>query len=153
MNLIGNVSDLVLKRVVNSDLGEVSLDSNMLNTLMQIDGVKTLEEIANQLNVDMSTLKQVVARLDSLNLVELDNETIPTLNDHFFDQLAEHLAVAMGPMAEILIEDEIQAMGIDRNEIPTHLGAELVDILAREIPRDEKKIKFQQTMLKSLKSM
>ena len=117
MNLIGNVSDLVLKRVVNSDLGEVSLDSNMLNTLMQIDGVKTLEEIANQLNVDMSTLKQVVARLDSLNLVELDNETIPTLNDHFFDQLAEHLAVAMGPMAEILIEDEIQAMGIDRKSV------------------------------------
>lgn len=153
MNLIGNVSDLVLKRVVNSDLGEVSLDSNMLNTLMQIDGVKTLEEIAKQLNVEMSALKEVVARLDALNLVESDSETIPTLNEKFFDQLAEHLAVAMGPMAEILIEDEIQAMGVDRNEIPTHRGAELVDVLAREIPRDEKRIKFQQTMLKLLKSM
>lgn len=153
MNLIGNVSDLVLKRVVNSDLGEVSLDSYMLNTLMQIDGVKTLEDIAHQLKVEMSALKEVVARLDNLNLVELDNSTIPILNDKFFDQLAEYLAVAMGPMAEILIEDEIQSMGIERNEIPTHRGAELVEILAREIPRDEKKIKFQQTMLKSLKSM
>lgn len=153
MDLTGNVADLVLKRVVNSDLGEVSLDSNMLNTLMQIDGVKTLEEIAKQLNVEMTALKEVVARLDNLNLVEPDSTTIPTLNEAFFSKLSEHLAVAMGPMAEILIEDEIQSMGVDRNEIPANMGAELVDILAREIPRDEKKIKFQQTMLKLLKSM
>ena len=153
MNLLGNVSDLVLKRVVNSDLGEVSLDSNMLNTLMQIDGVKTLEEIAKQLTVEMPALKEVVARLDDLHLVELDNATIPTLNENFFDQLTENLALAMGPMAEILIEDEILSLDVDRTEIPTHRGAELVEILAREIPRDEKKIKFQQTMLKLLKSM
>ena len=39
MDLTGNVSTLVIKRVVSSNLGEVSLDSYMLNTLMQIDGV------------------------------------------------------------------------------------------------------------------
>ena len=86
-------------------------------------------------------------------MVEADVSTIPTLDDKFFKQLAEHLAVAMGPMAEILIEDEIQAMGIDRDNIPAHRGAELVDILAREIPRDEKKIEFQQVMFKILKNM
>ncbi len=153
MNLIGNVSDLVLRRVVNSNIGEVSLDSSMLNTLMQIDGVKTLGEISKLVNIEMSALKEVVVRLDNLNLIEEDNSTIPTLNESFFAQLSKYLAVAMGPMAEILIEDEIQAMGIERDNIPMHLGAELVDILGREIPREEKKIKFQQTMLKILKSM
>ena len=153
MDLTGDMSNLVLKRVVNSNLGEVSLDSSMLNTLMQIDGVRTLGNIANQLSIDVATLKEVILRLEKLNLVEADATTIPLLDETFFVNLSDCLAVAMGPMAEILIEDEIQAMGVDRNEIPAHRGAELVDVLAREIPRDEKRIQFQQTMLKILKNM
>lgn len=153
MDLTGDMSNLVLKRVLNSDLGEVSLDSSMLNTLMQIDGVKTLGDISKQLKIDITTLKEVVLRLEKLKLIEADVSTIPTLGDSFFQTLAEELAVAMGPMAEILIEDEIQAMGIDKNNIPVHRGAELVDVLAREIPRDEKRIQFQQKMLKILKNL
>ncbi len=153
MDLTGDMSNLVLKRAVNSDLGEVSLDSSMLNTLMQIDGVKTLGDIAAQLKIDINALKGVVVRLEKLNLVEADSTTIPTLDESFFLNLSDQLAVAMGPMAEILIEDEIQAMGVARNEIPAHRGAEIVDVLAREIPRDEKRIQFQQTMLKILKNM
>ncbi len=153
MDLTGDMSNLVLKRVVNSNLGEVSLDSSMLNTMMQIDGVKTLEDISRQLKIDITALKEVIIRLEKLNLVEADTTTIPTLDEAFFNSLSDRLAVAMGPMAEILIEDEIQAMGIDKDEIPAHRGAELVDVLAREIPRDEKRIQFQQTMLKILKNM
>ncbi len=153
MDLTGDMSNLVLKRVVNSELGEVSLDSSMLNTLMQIDGLKTLGNIATQLKIDVTALKEVILRLEKLNLVEADKKTIPTLDDTFFNDLSDHLAVAMGPMAEILIDDEIQAMGVERDEIPAHRGAELVDVLAREIPRDEKRIQFQQIMLNILKNM
>lgn len=153
MDLTGNVSSLILKRVVNSDIGEVSLDSLMLNTLMIVDGVNTFEEIVKKLKIDNQTLKEVVTRLDKLHLVEADTLTIPRLDESFFEYLSEHLAMAMGPMAEILIEDEIQIMGIAQNEIPAHRGAELVDLLAREIPREEKKIGFQQKMLKILKNM
>ncbi len=153
MDLTGDMSNLVLKRVVNSDLGEVSLDSSMLNTLMQIDGVKNFGDIATQLKIDVTVLKEVILRLEKLNLIEADSTTIPILDEAFFVNLSDHLAVAMGPMAEILIEDEIQFMEVGRNEIPAHRGAELVDVLAREIPRDEKRIQFQQTMLKVLKNM
>ncbi|GAB6094139.1 hypothetical protein JCM14469_03910 [Desulfatiferula olefinivorans] len=153
MDFSGNVASVVVRRVLNSDIGEVSLDSQMLNVLMNIDGVKTLGEIARILNVDMITLKETLQRLDRLKLIEADVETVPTLDQAFFDFLANHLSIAMGPMAEILIEDEIRELGVDRNSIPTHRAAELVDILAREIPREEKKVKFQQTMLKKLKNM
>lgn len=153
MDFSGNISTVVLKRVLNSDLGEISLDSQMLNTLMQIDGVKNLGEIAESLNIDMSSLKEILLRLDKLNLIEADVSTVPTLDDEFFDFLTDRLSIAMGPMAEILIEDEIQEMGVQRNEIPTHMAAELVDTLAREILREEKKVEFQQAMLKKLKNI
>ena len=153
MDFSGNISSVVLKRVLSSDIGEVSLDSQMLNVLMQIDGIKNLGQVAQIIKVDMPTLKETLRKLDRLNLIQVDEATVPTLDQGFFDFLTKHLTIAMGPMAEILIEDEIQDLGINRNKIPTHLAAELVDTLAREIPRPEKKVEFQQTMLKKLKNM
>jgi hypothetical protein len=153
MDFTGNISSVIIKRVLDSDIGEVSLDSQMLNVLMHIDGARNLGEISQLMKVDMQSLKETLQRLDRLNLIEADVTTVPTLDKGFFDFLAEHLSIAMGPMAEILIEDEIRDLGVDRNKIPSHLAAELVDTLAREIPRDEKKVKFQQTMLKKLKNM
>lgn len=153
MDFSGNISSVVLKRVLSSDIGEVSLDSQMLNVLMHIDGIKNLGQVAQIIKFDMQTLKETLRKLDRLNLIQVDEATVPTLDQGFFDFLTEHLTIAMGPMAEILIEDEIQELGINRNKIPTHLAAELVDTLAREIPRQEKKVAFQQTMLKKLKNM
>lgn len=153
MEFSGNMATVVLKRILNSDLGEVSLDSQMLNVLMQIDGVKNLGEVAKLLKIDMQTLKETLLRLDRLNLIEADIATVPTLDAEFFDFLTDRLSIAMGPMAEILIEDEIQEMNIQRNKIPAHRAAELVDVLAREILREEKKVEFQQAMLKKLKNL
>jgi hypothetical protein len=153
MDFSGNIASVVVRRVLNADIGEVSLDSQMLNVLMNIDGVRNLGEVAKILNVGMTSLKEALQRLERLNLIEADVETVPTLDQAFFDFLTNHLSIAMGPMAEILIEDEVRELGVDRNSIPTHRAAELVDTLAREIPREEKKVKFQQTMLKKLKNM
>ncbi|MBU1172136.1 MAG: hypothetical protein KKD44_21485 [Proteobacteria bacterium] len=153
MDFSANIASVVIKRVVNSNIGEVSLDSQMLNVLMHIDGVRNIGEVARVMKVDMHSLKETLQRLDRLNLIEADVATVPTLDHNFFDFLANHLSIAMGPMAEILIEDEIREIGISKDKIPTHRAAELVDILAREIPRDEKKIQFQQIMLKKLKNM
>lgn len=153
MDFSGNIAAVVIKRVLSSDIGEVSLDSQMLNVLMHIDGNRNLGEVARIMKVEMHSLKETLQRLERLNLIEADADTVPTLDQAFFDFLASHLTIAMGPMAEILIEDEIRELGVDRNKIPAHLAAELVDILAREIPREEKKVRFQQTMLKKLKNM
>lgn len=153
MDFSGNIASVVLKRVVSSDIGEVSLDSQMLNVLMHIDGIKNLGELASSINMDMQSLKETLQKLDRLNLIQVDEATVPTLDQGFFDFLTNHLTIAMGPMAEILIEDEIRDLGVDRSKIPSHLAAELVDTLAREIPREEKKVQFQQTMLKKLKNM
>ncbi len=37
--------------------------------------------------------------------------------------------------------------------IPCHRAAELVDLLARQIPRKEKRIAFQEAMLKKIKEI
>ena len=40
----GDISSMVFKRSVRQNVGEVSLDSQMLGVLMEMDGQKTLEQ-------------------------------------------------------------------------------------------------------------
>ena len=75
------------------------------------------------------------------------------LNDEFFDLLKIQLSLAIGPIAGYIIEDEVQGFGGDLTTVPRHRAAELVDLLSRQIQRQEKKIAFQQAMLKIIKEL
>ena len=56
-------------------------------------------------------------------------------------------ALAIGPIASVLIEDEVQDLGYDVSRFPSYLVTELVDRLAAEIRREEKKAIFIKNMV------
>ncbi len=149
----GDISRMVLKRTVGANVGEVSLDSRMLQVLMELDGRKNLGQVAHSLGMTMKDLRQVVNRLHDLKLCETTAESMPTLGKDFFDFLSSQLSRAMGPIADVVIEDEISQLGEDRERFPAHRAAELVDLLARQILREERKVAFQQAMVKKLREI
>ena len=149
----GNFSALVFKGSIKGDVGEFSLDSRMLKVLMNLDGKKELASVHRSLNMNMETLKDVLTRLYDLDLIVKVETTSPILDNNFFDFLQSHLSLAMGPIAELLIEDEVMQLGNESKTIPRHRAAELVDLLARQIPRKEKRIAFQEAMLKKIKEI
>ncbi|MFP4193821.1 MAG: hypothetical protein ACOCQI_00460 [Desulfosalsimonas sp.] len=149
----GDISRVVLRRTVRADLGEVSLDSRMLQVLMELDGKKNLGQVAQSLNMTMKDLRQVAGKLHDLKLCEPAKESMPTLGKEFFDFLSSQLSRAMGPIADVVIEDEISRMGEDQKSFPAHRAAELVDLLARQIRREERKVAFQQAMVKKLREI
>ncbi len=149
----GDVSKLVLKRTVRADLGEVSLDSEMLQVLMELDGTKTLGQVSRSLNMNMKHLRSILGRLHKLNLCEAAKDSVPKLSRDFFNYLSSELSRAMGPIADVVIEDEVSEMGEDMARFPAHRAAELVDLLARQILREERKVAFQQAMVKKLRDI
>ena len=151
--LAGDISKLVLKRTVRADLGEVSLDSEMLQVLMELDGAKNLGQVSRALNMSLKQLRFVLNKLFKLNLCEAARDAIPTLDRDFFNYLSAELSRAMGPIADVVIEDEISDMGEDQSKFPAHRAAELVDMLARQILREERKVAFQQAMVKKLREI
>ncbi len=153
VDLSGDISGLVLKGFIKGDLGEFSLDSHMLQVLMQLDGKKSLSAIANSLNIDLATMKRVVAKLAELNLVEKPGLTVQGISKEFIDHMISQLANAVGPIAEVIFEDEIEHFGGDPKKIPKNRAAELITRLADEIPREEKRLEFQQAMVARLKSI
>ncbi len=151
--LSGDISRLVLKRTVRADLGEVSLDSEMLQVLMELDGRKNIAQVARSLNMNIKHLRIVLNKLYNLRLCEAAREAIPLLDRNFLRDLSAELSRAMGPIADVVIEDEINEMGEDPERFPAHRAAELVDMLARQIPREERKVAFQQAMVKRLREI
>ncbi|MCG8473252.1 MAG: hypothetical protein MI742_15535 [Desulfobacterales bacterium] len=152
MDLKGNIASSIYKRALTHDLGEVSLDSRMLTLLMQMDGEKNAATLAGELGMTLSEIRDVILRLSQLGLIEEVLSTVPSLSEEFYRFLSNRLSMAMGPMAEILLEDLLVEMKINRQSIPLTQAADLVGELAREIPREEKRVEFQQALLERLRS-
>lgn len=150
---VGDISALVLKRSIRGDIGEFSLDGQMLKILMELDGQKNLATVSQAINMDMEALREVITRLHQIKLVEKVEKKAPVLNKAFFDFLTTQLSIALGPIAEFLVEDEIQEFGYDLTNFPFDRAAELVNLLARQIPRKEKRLAFQQVMVEKIKNI
>ena len=149
-NLNGDVSRMVFKTVSRDDLGEFSLDGQMLKVIVELDGQKDLAGVARKLNMDIGTLRNVVSRLLELGLIEIREDALPVLDSEFLDFLKKRLYEATGPIAEALLEDVADELGTAVEEIPYYRAAELVDYISLEIPDEGKKLAFKQAMLQKL---
>ena len=147
----GDISELVFRGSVQGNIGEFSLDSQMLKVLMQLDGKRNMSAVTPACGLSLGEVRAVLTRLKKLNLIEQVEVATPTLDDAFFDYLRNQYSIALGPIAEVLIDDEIEDLGGEQNQIPKHRSAELVNNLARQIPRDEKRVAFQQAMVQRIR--
>jgi hypothetical protein len=93
----------------------------------------------------------VVSKLVDLRLIEAGEGSLSVLDAEFLDHLEGRLALAVGPIAEVLIEDAAEDLGYTPERFPTHRAAELVDLLARQIRREEKMTEFKQEMVNMIR--
>jgi hypothetical protein len=147
----GDISHLVFKGSIGSNLGEYSLDSQMLSVLLELDGKKECAAVAQKLKLGLNDMRRALLALERLGLIEQVGGAPAVMDASFFAKLRQHLSQAMGPIAAILIEDEIGDMGVSPEQFPRHLAADLIAALARQIPREEKRIAFQQAMIREIK--
>lgn len=140
------LSSMVFKRAVRQDIGEFSLDHQMLSVFMELDGKAPLGAVAQKTGLNMSSMREIIAKLMQNGLVEKVDPKIVMLDKDFFDYLMAHLSLAVGPIAQVLIEDEVENLGYELSRFPGHCVAELIDNLAQEIRRQEKRNVFLKMM-------
>jgi hypothetical protein len=143
-----DLSERVFKRTNYKMEGEFSLDGQMLSALMELDGKKTIGAIADRMGLDMNAMGGLVSRLLEIKLIEPVGETVATVNGGFCDYLRGQLSIAVGPIAAILIEDGVNDIGHTLSRFPRKNAAELVELLSRDIQREDKRNLFKKNMLK-----
>jgi len=149
--LSGEIGFMVFKCVTRGDAGQFSLDGQMLNVLMELDGRKSVAVVAKNTALSMSIIRRVLSQLLELNLIEPVEKAVSILDKNFFDYLKSQLALAIGPIAEVIIEDVVIDLGHSLSQFPSYRAAELVDLISREIQREEKKNIFKQNMLSKIR--
>ena len=145
------ISTMVFKWLLRDELGDFSLDQTMLTVFMELDGQKNLSAVARKVGLNMSSMREVISKLLQLKLIEKVEEKILFLDNDFIEYLFGQFSLAVGPIAQVLIEDEIQDLGFTLSQFPTQRVAELVDRLSREIRRDEKKSDFKRNMINKIR--
>ena len=138
---------LYFRKVISDEMGQVAMDADMMRLLMVIHEDKNLSQIIKETGMKLANLESALTRLMNVGLVEKIEKSVSCLNGGFMEELEANLKISIGPVADLLIEDVLDDMGLAENEVPTYLGAELIHNLARQIPREEKRIQFQKAML------
>ena len=148
----GDISSMIYMRKVRDDLGDFSLDGQTLIVLMELDGKTTLGALAGKTGLTMGAIREVITYLLKLGLIDRVEKSIVPVDNAFFRNMLEELALAIGPIASVLIEDEVQDLGYDVSSFPSYLVTELVDRLAAEIRREEKKAIFIKNMVNLIRA-
>ena len=73
-----------------------------------------------------------------------------TVDGTFFAQIEHELTKVMGPVATLIIDDEVAALGADKDSFPRDRVAELVEKVSSEITDKDKRAMFQQIMLEAM---
>ena len=146
----GDISPRVFKLVVRKEPGEVTLDKLMLRLIGELDGKKNVGTIARNIGMELGEMKEIISRLLKHNIIALVEEPIPSLKSDFFVYLTDQLSMATGPMAEVLIGEAVASLGYDLSSFPKHQVQELIELLAREIFREEKRAIFKLNLFKKI---
>lgn len=155
MSAASQLSQVVFK-LSNSELtGEVNLKPEAWRILSQVNGVRTLGEIAKTVGMNEATASQIADTLLQARILEVASGGAPIVNpnvdDAFFKDVTRELARAMGPMASLIIEDTVAALGEKQESFPRARLADLVERVSEEIRDPNKRIHFQQVMLEAIR--
>ena len=140
-------SDIYYRKVIRADNQEVSLDADMIRLLIAIDESKSLYQIADEMDLDNTTLRRALSKLLDQGLIEPVQKDIKEMDDSFLESLPINLSKAIGPMAEILIAEVMEEMELDPDGIPVNHAAEMITQLSLEVPDGENQIQFKKSML------
>jgi hypothetical protein len=120
--------DLYFRKVIRKDSDEISLDADMIRLLIAIDENRSLYQIAEEVDMETTTLKTTLSKLLEQGLIEPVKKDITYLDRVFLEALRINLSKVIGPMAEILIEDVVTEMNLKSSEIPINQAAELTEL-------------------------
>lgn len=148
-------TEIVFSLSPSGSTNTVSLKPQEWQVLAQVDGRRSVLEIAELLDMDEFEAARMTYSLVTAGL--LREEVSPNINqqelmgDEFFERLTEEFTEIMGPLAPVIIDDEISMLGETRKTFPRSKAAELVERISLEIQDEGDRTQFQSTMLEVLR--
>lgn len=123
--------------------------------LTQVDGQKSLEDIAVILASDLRDIIRMMQTLHMERLVEVAKLKKPEpkyVSESFFKDMEQALTSIVGPVAPYVIEDTLADNEFLKTNILKEQVPELIELVSEEISDEDKKVMFQAQMLNYIKN-
>ncbi|MEJ2157182.1 MAG: hypothetical protein P8X96_17750 [Desulfobacteraceae bacterium] len=140
------LSEMTFKHVKNVNVSDLSLDIKMTNIFWSMDGSRDFKTVAREDGYDPEELVAGVQALIKMGALEVDQVLAGNVDTKTLDIITQNLSQAIGPMADILVEDTISDMGHSLSTLPNHKLKQLVNQLALEIPDAESSASFKSSV-------
>jgi general secretion pathway protein A len=88
---------------------------------------------------------------DEVSLSQIQTEPA-IVSAQFFDYMARIATAAMGPMAQLVLRDQIAALGESRDAFPQIKLRHLIDLVSREILNETMRCRFQNMMFQEMEA-
>lgn len=128
----------------------VSVSLRAITVLRYLDGKKTLDVLRQELNIPADTMVSIANELVAKNFAYLQNIPHGYVNEQLLETLEHICAVAVGPLAPLVLSDALEDLGYQRDAIPLQDVSVLMGAVKTHIPR-EAHAKFSQQVQKSLR--
>jgi hypothetical protein len=148
-----DISRLVFKRISGNYSSNVSINTRTLEVLMEIDGKKNLHDISRKTGIGIKDMRPVISNLLKQKLIapSTNGVGVKVLTNGFHHKITAELALAVGPIAEVLVEDALTDLGLRPGRVPMTKAAQLIEMLSRDIQREDKKSAFIKNMIDLVK--
>ena len=137
-----DIAAMVFRQAVIKSTGAFSLDRKAIAILLEFDGCRTVAQIAHRLNLDRRNVLTTVRHLSRLGLIEPAAGAAEALDRAVIDRITQHLARAVGPLAMVIVEEEIQELGYKVDGFPVVRLIHLIERLSGCIRKKDKRIEF-----------
>lgn len=137
---------------------EISLNATEWNILRHINGIDSIKEISQKVDLSLLEVSKAFCKLFQAGLVEMMGESTAQaahktgIDTAIFGVIEKALAQNVGPLAPIMLDDSIAALGETRDAFPKEKLPELVEQLSNEISDPKRLIDFQKNMLEIIRN-
>lgn len=136
---------------------DVRLKAKDWDILNAIGEGKSISEVSAITGIEEMEVANIFYRLAQAEILkQTESEPVvetETVGDKFFKVMDTELVQLIGPVASIIIDDVIQEYGTTRATLPKNKVAGLVEMVSKEISDQDKRIAFQQKMLKEIRNL
>jgi hypothetical protein len=117
--------------------------------LSKLNGTRTVQEIAELLRIPYAYAAKVFFNLYKSGLIDIiESSSKPAgelVPEALINRLTDILTEVMGPMARVVLHDQIEALALSAHAFPDSKLDELVAAVSREIADSKMKRKFEES--------
>jgi hypothetical protein len=122
--------------------------------LSRLDGVRTVQEVAEILRIPFAYIAKVLFNLHQSGLIQSivapekpAADLVPTA---LLDSLSAILIEVIGPMAPLVLRDQVKALGASLDSLPESRLDELIGLIGKEISDTKLRNKFEESMYQEI---